>query len=94
MRKVLKFSIIINSGYRCKKHNEDIGGSLLSQHLIFATDIRPTWGSGFKKRLNTMLKLAMSIGFRGIGEYHSFIHLDLRKKEVNWIGSKVKKERG
>ena len=88
MRDTLGFSIIINSGYRCESHNKNVGGSLNSQHMkSFATDVRPSYGNGFKQRLRKMYELAESLGFVGIGEYESFIHLDLRKgKKARWNG--------
>jgi len=85
MRNRLGFSIIINSGYRCETHNNEVGGSIGSQHMQCATDVRPAFGSGFKQRLKKMKEVAEELGFTGIGEYESFIHLDLRKgKKVRW----------
>jgi len=45
LRKRIKSSIIITSGYRCESHNREIGGAVNSKHLhglaadIIATDI-------------------------------------------------------
>lgn len=47
--------IIINSGYRCQRHNADIGGVVNSYHMIGAAlDIRPA----DSKEYNTVLRLA------------------------------------
>lgn len=86
MRTKLDFVIIVNSGYRCKQHNTDVGGSTNSQHMIFATDIRPSWQNGFKQRLKAMYKMAEELGFDGIGRYESFIHVDLRGSKARWSG--------
>ena len=35
--------IVVNSGYRCAKHNREVGGVTQSQHLVGeAADIKPT----------------------------------------------------
>lgn len=88
MRDMLGFSIVINSGYRCKAHNDDVGGSVSSQHMEFATDCRPSYSNGFKQRLKKMYELAEKLGFDGIGKYETFIHCDLRgkSKKARWNG--------
>lgn len=78
MRDKLGFPINITSGYRCKPHNEEIGGALHSYHLLFATDIRPNFGRGFQQRLHAMWHIAEEIGFTGIIIYNSWLHLDCR----------------
>lgn len=82
----LGFPIIINSGYRCDNHNETVGGSNSSQHLIFATDARPTYGNGFKNKLK-VLHHEFDKRFKGVGEYSSWVHGDLRNgKKARWKG--------
>ncbi len=76
MRTELGFPIIINSGYRCAKHNSEVGGAAHSWHLLFATDIRPEDGS--PEKLLALYALAEEMGFGGIGRYETFLHLDLR----------------
>ncbi len=88
MRGILGFPIIINSGYRCVEHNREVGGGIKSQHLYFATDIRPSWGNGFSGKLRIMYALTKELKFDGIGRYQSFIHIDLRGKIARW-GKKV-----
>src|SRR3989339_1999574 len=41
MRRELGIAIKINSGYRCPGHNKEVGGSVKSWHMLFATDIAP-----------------------------------------------------
>ena len=86
MRQELGFAIIINSGYRCPEYNAKIKGSANSWHMLFATDVRPSWGKGFQKRLKKMYKVALIRIFGGIGYYHTFLHLDLRPEKVRWRG--------
>ncbi len=86
MRQKLGFAMIINSGYRCPNHNEEVGGSEGSQHMIYATDVRPSWGTGFAKRLMSMYRVALIDEWGGIGYYKSFVHIDLRPEEARWRG--------
>lgn len=42
LRRAWDAPILINSGYRCARHNYEVGGSPVSRHLIgCAADIRP-----------------------------------------------------
>ena len=91
MRVKLNFPIIINSGYRCPEYNATIGGAKRSQHMSFATDIRPAWVKGYGeeewvKRLQAMHEEAERLNFKGIGIYGTFIHLDLRPEKARWRG--------
>ena len=97
LRCELHFPIIINSGYRCPEHNKKIGGSLRSWHMKFATDVRPKWeknvwslGERAKflqhKRMEELRGIAQTLGFRGVGEYEWFVHLDTRPTFTTWEG--------
>lgn len=63
--------IVINSGHRCKSHNNNVGGSPTSQHLKIAFDCRIA-----KDMQDEFIHLAKQVGFTGIGIYRSFVHLD------------------
>ncbi len=84
MRRELGFPIVVNSGYRCERHNRKVGGAARSWHLLFATDIRPSGGSSDK--LAAMHGAAERLGFGGVGRYDTFIHLDLRPDPARWRG--------
>ena len=84
MRQGLGFAIIINSGYRCPEHNKEIGGSLKSWHMLYATDVRPNHGSRFTQQLVALYAMADLLDFGGIGCYDTFIHLDMRPNR--WRG--------
>jgi uncharacterized protein YcbK (DUF882 family) len=87
MRMELGFPIIINSGYRCPKHNREAGGAARSWHLLFATDIRPgDDGIQQDEALRELYNLADKMGFGGIGRYETFLHLDLRPDKARWRG--------
>ena len=74
----------INSGYRCKSHNEYVGGKPHSSHLKgVAVDIRAT---SSPNRYYILKALIMS-GFRRIGIADSFIHVDddySKPQDVLW----------
>ncbi len=76
----------VNSWYRCLEYNRTIEGSSdLSQHVLGrATDICTIGWSGqvrFK-----FLNLTTKIGFKGIGPYRTFTHLDSRDSNSTfWI---------
>jgi uncharacterized protein YcbK (DUF882 family) len=81
VRDEVGFAFTINSAYRCKKHNFEVGGSPNSQHLLGkAVDVSTNGLSGEQK--HRLLKVAFSKGFAGVGVYSNFFHLDVRDEEV------------
>jgi uncharacterized protein YcbK (DUF882 family) len=65
---------IINSGYRCQKHNAEVGGKSESAHTEgLAADIKVT---GSRNRF-LILKALMDVGFNRIGIAKTFIHCDI-----------------
>lgn len=80
MRDYLAMPIKIISAYRTKSYNEMCGGSENSYHLLGrAFDIAVT-GIALKK----LAILGASVGFKGIGIYKDFIHLDTRENLYMW----------
>lgn len=70
--------VIITSGYRCPKHNKEVGGAIDSYHTQgLAVDIVVE-----DYDLEKLEAIAEALGFRGIGVYSSqnFLHLDLGPK--------------
>lgn len=64
----------INSGYRCEKHNYDVGGAKTSQHLRGrAADCEVNAADRY-----AFIKLAFEVGFAGIGVGSTYVHLDTR----------------
>ncbi|HDS9358256.1 TPA: D-Ala-D-Ala carboxypeptidase family metallohydrolase [Enterobacter cancerogenus] len=74
----------INCGCRCASHNADVGGAPGSQHLsgtaadIAIAGVAPglayRW---FDERYPNAL---------GLGQYHTFIHVDVRPQRARWTG--------
>ena len=78
--------IIVNSGYRCPKHNAAVGGALNSQHLRGeAADIRVE-GGGMRVEGN-LAKLANILVENGkfdqIILYPSFLHVSWKRRGGN-----------
>lgn len=63
----------IASGYRCREHNADAGGSPTSSHMRgYAADIKVY--DDEKRYIIT--KALLMAGFTRIGQYRTFIHVD------------------
>lgn len=69
--------MILSSAFRCLSHNENVGGSNTSQHLIGnAVDI--LWSGFDARRKYDLLTLALDYGFSGLGVSNEFLHIDRR----------------
>ena len=75
---IINGHLYLNSGFRSQEYNTKIKGARSSQHLSgLAVDL--TW-DGFvagSEKANLFVGLARRQGFRGIGLYDSFIHVDV-----------------
>jgi uncharacterized protein YcbK (DUF882 family) len=79
LREAFGKAIIINSGYRCKIHNKNEGGSDTSSHLKgVAVDIRCLDDRDRYK----LVQLALQVGFKRIGVGKDFIHLDVDESKA------------
>lgn len=82
--------VIVNSGYRCKTHNKNVGGSSKSKHMEgMAADIRIKGVEPCE-----IAKYAESLGIKGIGLYETsadgyFVHIDTRPTKYFWYGQKA-----
>ena len=76
--------ITVNSGARCEKHNQDIGASKFSQHLLSkAADIVVR---EFSSTEVYHLLDKWHPDKYGIGLYDNFVHIDVRKNRARWEG--------
>lgn len=81
-------AVIINSAYRCKKHNSDVGGASKSKHLYGqAADIKVSGINPLK-----VAQYAEFIGVKGIGQYSNFVHIDTRDNKFFWYGNEQKEK--
>lgn len=74
VRSDLGSPIVIDSGFRCARHNKEVGGAPNSAHLRgIAADIR-AYGSEYRYRL---LRVLLKWGAIRIGVSKNFIHVDM-----------------
>lgn len=77
-------AVIINSGFRCPRHNRSVGGAVSSRHLTgMAADIRVK-----DVKPKEVAMYAESLGIKGIGLYETFVHIDTRINKFYWRGHK------
>ena len=83
MSKQLGYKLQVTSGYRSPAYNKKVGGVKKSQHMEGnAVDILQP-GMNNKQR-QEFIQAAIDNGFRGIGIYNSFTHLDIRSSKAAW----------
>lgn len=71
----------INSGYRTRKHNQEVGGVDDSEHCEGrASDVKCPAGM----TIDEFAGHCEAVGFDGIGKYDTFIHVDVRGKKARW----------
>ena len=86
LRDYLEKPIKINSAYRCKEHNERVGGQPNSQHLIGkASDIKVKYLE--PKYIANVIEMLIKEGKMkegGLGVYNTFVHYDIRGTKARW----------
>lgn len=76
--------IIVNSGYRSPSYNDYVGGVSNSEHLNGnALDV--SWDGFDIASREEFIEIASEEGFRGIGRYDNFVHMDIGRRR-SWVG--------
>lgn len=85
-------SINVNSGYRCERHNSDIGASKTSKHCLGrAADVNVR-RAGTSVSAKKLCCCAQDYGFEGIGYINlAYVHLDNRNGK--WYADETKGNR-
>ena len=66
----------VNCGYRCVKHNAEVGGEENSQHLLgTAADIDANNVEELAQKFESLLA-------DGVGRYDNFVHVDTRSGRI------------
>ncbi len=79
LRDMVGKSLIITSGFRCRKHNEAIGGAHNSQHIYGdGADVKVPTGMT-PDQLKELAERIPAFKLGGIGLYSTWVHLDVRK---------------
>ena len=85
LRNILERPVMVTSGYRCPKYNQEVGGVISSYHCIgLAADVTVK-----DIDLLVLLEICENLDFDGIGFYEKkgFLHLDVRPtKRARWRG--------
>ncbi len=89
LRDTLGKSVRITSGYRTVTYNKECGGISTSHHLTGkASDIKVSGMTPLE-----LAKAADRIGFKGIGVYPTFTHVDVvgsvKGDKIYWVKDKV-----
>lgn len=81
-REIAGVPFIINSGFRCQKHNKEVGSSSQNHPSGRAVDIKATDGYTRGKILKGLYKA----GFKRVGIRGDFLHADTMDKHENcWL---------
>jgi hypothetical protein len=86
LREILGKPITINSGYRCRDHNAEVGGAKQSQHVFGrAADIHVKGVD--QKTLAEIAERVEDFEAGGIGTYPRWVHVDVRRTgKARWNG--------
>ena len=86
VRDIYQKPIVINSGYRCQKHNKEVGGVPNSAHTRgWGSDLRC---EGSRNRFELLRAIMLSGKFNRVGIGKDFIHVDLdpdKDPKVAWL---------
>ena len=70
--------IVVNSGFRCRTYNREVGGGDLSYHMLgMAADVVPRGCSVLE--LASLAEHVEGFSDGGLGVYCGFLHLDVRR---------------
>ena len=78
-RRLAQIPFSINSGYRCPKHNKEVGSTSDNHPSGRAADIKCTDGLSRFKIVESLIKA----GFKRIGVAKTFIHADNMPKQTS-----------
>ena len=74
--------VVVTSGARCAAHNQSVGGSDRSQHLLGkAADIQV---KGIDPKIVYQFLDRFAPTRYGLGEYKTWVHIDVRAAKARW----------
>ena len=73
LREIIGEPFTPNSAYRSAEHNKAVGGATNSYHRKGKAFDIPIKGRMTREEIH---RVAKHVGFRGIGDYNSFVHVD------------------
>ncbi len=87
LRDLAGVTLVVSSGFRCRTHNERVGGAADSQHTLgLAADV-PCPKELAMERFLAMAESIPCFARGGIGVYSGWLHLDVRNTgKARWRG--------
>ena len=82
IRAAMGIPLYVSSGFRCRAHNEDVGGVADSQHIHGRE--ADVYADGADWTPLQIAALAERAGADGIGLYDDFVHIDVRGYYARW----------
>lgn len=96
LRTIVGLPLLVNSGYRCEKHNKAVGGADDSRHLHGdAVDLHLLAKDKTPEKLRLLWHWADKVNPNGgVGLYDWGVHIDTRGHRARWDyrSDKMKKE--
>ena len=80
LREAMDRPLFVTSGYRTPAYNRHVDGAPRSQHRLGRAFDIATFGLDAAR----LEALAREYGFRGIGRYQRFLHIDTRPRAATW----------
>jgi hypothetical protein len=77
--------LFVNSGYRSPEYNAKLDGAAKNSYHMQGKALDISWSGLNNETKEEFIRLARTRGFRGIGRYNSFIHIDVGP-ERSWSG--------
>ena len=86
VRDALGVPLTINSAARCPSWNGEVGGTLGSRHLSITDEQYSTAFDVSTRNISAeeLKHEAIQAGFKGIGTYDAFVHIDIRSRKARW----------
>lgn len=73
--------VVVNSGFRCERHNAEVGGARRSRHLVgCAADVRPAEGS--MADFGRLVRRLGSLPGWELRFYGTFVHVGVPRREA------------
>ena len=82
--------VVVNSGFRCERHNAEVGGARRSRHLVgCAADVRPA--EGLMEDFARLVRRLGSLPGWELRFYGAFLHVGVPRREADrlWSGGEV-----
>ena len=85
--------VVVNSGFRCERHNAEVGGARRSRHLVgCAADVRPA--EGLMEDFARLVRRLGSLPGWELRFHETFVHVGVPRREAGRLWSGGEEEAG